>query len=257
MSKGWNHEIHATSPPFVSPAEHPAFEILAQGTSKGAEARTIGNWFPDCRHIASLLTDPLAPFRHISRKEDRPLGFQITMSNPQWAGEAELQGALQELCGIHPVPSNKIRQAVTVANKYSGEFKMVVYEIERFVKKAAVEDKVAGVFVMDSLCRQHSKERETFAKRFAIRLKDTASFLLKLSAKDRGTFLRLLEEWHKREVFPSSSLQGVAALFGVTLSETLQDTASAQGEAAAETAEQCEQAGRKRALEGSSSNSRP
>eukprot|EP01031_Cornospumella_fuschlensis_P038145 gene38145-46351_t len=175
------------------------------------------------------------------------------MSKPQWAGEAELQGALQELCGVYPVPSSKIRQAVTVANKYCAEFKMVVYEIERFVKKAAAEDKIAGVFVMDSLCRQHSKERETFAKRFAVRLKDTTSFLLKVSAKDRSTFLRLLDEWQRKEVFPASSLQAVATLFGAQpfaepgSSSRPADSAERAGDSAEPLGEL---AGRKRALEG-------
>lgn len=108
-----------------------------------------------------------------------------------WSGEAELQTALRELCGSYPVAASKIRQAVTVANKYSQEFKMVVYEIERFIKKAAMEDKIAGVFVIDSLCRQHSKERETFAKRFALRLKETFGFLAKIPSRDKAKLLFL------------------------------------------------------------------
>lgn len=132
------------------------------------------------------------------------------MSAKPWSGETELQAALQDLCGQYPVPASKIRQAVTVANKYSTEFKMVVYEIERFIKHAQLEDKIAGVFVMDSLCRQHSKERETFAKRFAVRLKDTASFLTKISGKDKAAWTRFVEEWRKKDVFPASLLSAIA-----------------------------------------------
>lgn len=132
---------------------------------------------------------------------------QASMSSKPWSGETELQAALQELCGQHPVPASKIRQAVTVANKYCAEFKMVVYEIEKFVKRVPVDDKIAGIFVMDSLCRQHSKERETFAKRFAVRLKDTLGQLAKIGPKDRATLQRFVEEWRKRDIFPSSALQ--------------------------------------------------
>lgn len=83
---------------------------------------------------------------------------------------------------------------------------MVVYEIERFIKKANNDDKIGGVFVIDSLCRQHSKEREIFAKRFSIRLRETMSFLQKTSSQDKATLTRLLEEWRKKSVFPPDSL---------------------------------------------------
>eukprot|EP00981_Chlorochromonas_danica_P009543 scaffold2727_cov161-Ochromonas_danica.AAC.6 len=154
-----------------------------------------------------------------------------------WSGEAELQTALRELCGSYPVAASKIRQAVTVANKYSQEFKMVVYEIERFIKKATTEDKIAGVFVIDSLCRQHSKERETFAKRFALRLKDTFGFLAKIPSRDKAKLLflicqfyalkslifmgiqvvlqRFVEEWRKKEIFTPSLLQAIAPIVGI------------------------------------------
>lgn len=107
-----------------------------------------------------------------------------------WAGEQELQSVLQELCGHRSnVPSSKIRQVVSIANKYVSDFKMVVYEIEKFIKKAANEDKMSGLFVLDSLCRQHSKDRETFAKRFGIRLKESISYFNKVTSKEKVDML--------------------------------------------------------------------
>jgi hypothetical protein len=153
------------------------------------------------------------------------------MAAKTWSGEKDLQAALQELCGQHPVPASKIRQAVTVANKYSHEFKMVVYEIERYIKKAANEDKVAGVAVLDSLCRQHSKERETFAKRFALRLKDTMIYLSKIPSRDKSTLYRYIEEWRKKETFPLSLLQTVAPIVGLALeSIDLSETSASSGD---------------------------
>ena len=112
--------------------------------------------------------------------------INTAMSGKPWSGEQELQTVLQELCGHKSnVPSSKIRQVVSIANKYVTDFKMVVYEIEKFIKKSANEDKMSGLFVLDSLCRQHSKDRETFAKRFGIRLKETISYFYKVSNEEK------------------------------------------------------------------------
>lgn len=107
------------------------------------------------------------------------------MSSKVWAGEEELQKSLQELCGQGSVSTVKVKHVVTTANKYFSDFKMVVYEIEKFVKKANSEDKLAGIYVIDALCRQHSKEKDVFAKRFSIRLKETFDYLRKLPSKDK------------------------------------------------------------------------
>jgi hypothetical protein len=106
------------------------------------------------------------------------------MSKP-WAGEEELQTALQGLCGQYPVPNSKVKNVTVVANKYVSDFKMVVYEIEKFLKKANNEDKVGGIFVIDMLCRQSGKEKDIFAKRFAVRLKETIGYLTKIPNPDK------------------------------------------------------------------------
>jgi len=107
------------------------------------------------------------------------------MASKAWVGEQELQKALQDLCGQTPVSSIKVKHVVATANKYFSDFKMVVYEIEKFIKKSNTEDKLGGIYVIDALCRQHSKEKDTFVKRFSIRLKETFDHLRKLSSKDK------------------------------------------------------------------------
>ncbi len=103
-----------------------------------------------------------------------------------WAGEAEMLRALHELLEYTSnVPTSKIRSIVSIANKNIADFKMVAYEIEKFIKKSDDNHKIAGLFVIDSLCKQHSKEREIFSKRFAIRLKEIFAHFAKLSQKDK------------------------------------------------------------------------
>ncbi len=109
------------------------------------------------------------------------------MSTKPWAGEQELQSALQGLVGTYPTPASKVKSIISVANKYANEFKMVVYEVERFIKKANNQDKIAGILVIDALCRQANKEKDVFAKRFAIRLKETVGFLTKMTSQDKVT----------------------------------------------------------------------
>jgi hypothetical protein len=102
-----------------------------------------------------------------------------------WAGEQEFPAALQNLGGQYPIPNSKVKNVVVIANKYSSDFKMVVYEIEKYIKKASNEDKVGGIFVIDMLCRQSGKERDVFAKRFAVRLKETIGYLSKAPNQDK------------------------------------------------------------------------
>ncbi len=108
------------------------------------------------------------------------------MSTKSWSGESDLLKALHELLDHHStVPTSKIRAIVSIANKHIADFKMVVYEIEKFIRKSDDHNKIAGLFVIDSLCKQHSKERDIFSKRFALRLKDTFSYFSKLTTKDK------------------------------------------------------------------------
>jgi hypothetical protein len=106
-----------------------------------------------------------------------------------WLGEGELQNALAELSGQHPVPSSKIKHIVSIAFKYQNEFKMVVYEIEKYIKKASGNDKIGGLFVIDFICQQSrnnfGKEKDLFSNRFSIRLKETINYLEKCGPKDK------------------------------------------------------------------------
>eukprot|EP00599_Poterioochromonas_sp_BG-1_P007202 CAMPEP_0173151564 /NCGR_PEP_ID=MMETSP1105-20130129/11657_1 /TAXON_ID=2985 /ORGANISM="Ochromonas sp., Strain BG-1" /LENGTH=194 /DNA_ID=CAMNT_0014066967 /DNA_START=74 /DNA_END=656 /DNA_ORIENTATION=- len=86
---------------------------------------------------------------------------------------------------------------------------MVVYEIERFIKKANNEDKIGGLYVLDMICRQSGKEKDIFAKRFAVRLKETIGYLTKVSNQDKAGIHKVLEEWKRNHIFPSDVLSTI------------------------------------------------
>lgn len=111
------------------------------------------------------------------------------MSSRSWPGEQEMQSTLSLLCEQLPASISTIKKVVAAAFKYQNEYKMVVYEIEKFIKKSAAEYKLGGLFVMDAVCRQSKqasgRDKDQFCQRFALRLPETISFMEKSSVKDK------------------------------------------------------------------------
>ena len=107
-----------------------------------------------------------------------------------WSGEAEFQGYLNELNGItQPPPASKIKSIVSFAMKNSTEFKMIVYDIEKWMKKAENNDRISGVYIIDSLCRAYrsqckDKSKDVFSNRFVTRLNEIFMLLSGLSKND-------------------------------------------------------------------------
>ena len=89
-----------------------------------------------------------------------------------WKGESELSGALQALVGCQSPSPDLIKKASQTALKFQSEYKMVVFEVEKFVKRAVASDKLSGILVMDSICKSaHSKEKDVLCARFGSRMK--------------------------------------------------------------------------------------
>ena len=88
-----------------------------------------------------------------------------------------------------------IHQCVATAFKLQKEFKLVVYAIEMFIKKSKVDDKLGGLFVLDALCREsrsrYGKDKDVFSNRFKLRIKETITFLDRVSVKDKVRFYRI------------------------------------------------------------------
>jgi hypothetical protein len=112
-----------------------------------------------------------------------------------WPGDAEMVALFEKLCDrennhVKEFFSAKLKAVVNAAFKYQTEFKMVVYEVENFIKKAPAQNKIYGLYALDSICKksrsQFTKEKDIFSNRFAIRLKDTIGFLEKISEKEKA-----------------------------------------------------------------------
>lgn len=118
-------------------------------------------------------------------------------SGKGWSGEQEFTNALNDLNNAHPVPTSKVKVAVNVAMKYSNDFKMIVYDLEKWMKKSIISDRIAGIFVMDSICRgsraQHrDKSKDLFSLRFLTRLTEILGLMNGASDHDIVSILLLL-----------------------------------------------------------------
>ena len=98
-----------------------------------------------------------------------------------WSGEEELNVALNDLVGLRPAPASKIKVAVGLCMKHSADFKMIVYAVEKWMKRAAIGDRISGVYVIDSLCRGyrsiHGKDKDVFSNRFLTRINEIFQLL--------------------------------------------------------------------------------
>lgn len=135
------------------------------------------------------------------------------MPEKAWVGEHELVAALRALCSSQrPVASSKVKDAAKVAQEHVREYKLVVYSIEKFFKKARPEHRLPLVFVIDSLCkegRHPGGSHETFAGRFGLRMKtDTLPKMYEVPRSDRPTVDRVVASWRARGLFSLSSKEG-------------------------------------------------
>ena len=133
-------------------------------------------------------------------------------------GEAEIKEHLNDLINGKSSAS-KIKAACTLCFKYQQEYKLVVYEIEKFIKRVDIGDKLTSLYLLDAICRNsraqvnNNKDKDIFSNRFAIRLKETVASLQydSLSQADKLGCTKVFEEWRKRDIF-SSDLIPVTAL---------------------------------------------
>jgi hypothetical protein len=130
------------------------------------------------------------------------------MSKGKWNGEDEVKSVINELID-GPCTASKIKQACTVCLKFVNEYKMVVFEVERIVKKGTNGDKPTGVYLIDAICRnsrsQFGSHRDLYTTRFSLRIKETLGSIdfTSLIPIERSSLYRIFNDWRKRDLFSS------------------------------------------------------
>jgi CID domain len=78
----------------------------------------------------------------------------VSIMSHNWPGESELNAAMAAFVKKRPIAASNVKAATKIALKHAAEYKMVVYCIESFIKKASNMDKLCGIYVIDAICRQ-------------------------------------------------------------------------------------------------------
>lgn len=135
----------------------------------------------------------------------------------QWKGESDFAKGFQNF-NLSTLNS-KIKEMCHLCLKYALEYKMVVHEVERFIRKSNnLSEKVAGLYLIDAICKasraQYGKEKEVFAKRFSQRLLETIKSVPfdKVSTNEKQRINRMFGEWTKAEVFPPNCIPSSSIL---------------------------------------------
>jgi len=104
--------------------------------------------------------------------------------------------------------TNSVKVATKMCLQHQKEYKMVVFEVERFMNKASEAARMGAMYVLDLLCRKEAtgKSKENFCARFASRMKQIFAVLEGVSEGNRLIVAKLVYQWRKRAVFPSDCM---------------------------------------------------
>lgn len=112
------------------------------------------------------------------------------MSNKNsWNGEEDFARALSDLCGKgNNLNASKIKQVVNIAFEHKHHYKLVVYDVEKWMRKIPVEERLQGIYVVDGICRHcrqlHVKEKDYYSLRFLHRINEIISLFGTSSESD-------------------------------------------------------------------------
>jgi hypothetical protein len=128
----------------------------------------------------------------------------------EWAGAANIQKTLKDLGSSLPPSASRVKAVVNECLKHHKEFKYVVYELERFIRKAVNNDtRIVGLHVIDAVSRKSDaklgKDKDNITKRIVAKMKDILSHIIatQLSSSQSKSINKVMSEWTRRETFSS------------------------------------------------------
>ena len=154
--------------------------------------------------------------------------FTSTMND--WEGAVSLQSALKEVGKQFPPSGSKIGEVAKLCVKFSKEYKLVVHELERFIRKASsAQIKACGVFAIDAVLKYSaskapSRSDDKITKRIGEKMEQLLTHirLRDFDHAEESGVRRVFACWQVRAIFPES----VCALFRHLVSDD--DLAAAQ-----------------------------
>ena len=136
------------------------------------------------------------------------------MSTPELQALHEALTALTQLERGKAVSQTKVRAVAKACFAARDEYKLAVHQVEQFVKTAPAHCRLAGVYVIDAVCRRSKdqSQHDVFTPRFATQILATISALDDADLEDRQRLVKLVENWVKMRLFEGVDFESVAVI---------------------------------------------
>ena len=136
------------------------------------------------------------------------------MSTPELQALHEALAALTQLERGKAVSQTKVRAVAKACFEARDEYKLAVHQVEQFVKTAPAHCRLAGVYVIDAVCRRSKdqSQHDVFTPRFATQILATISALDDADLEDRQRLVKLVENWVKMRLFEGVDFESVAVI---------------------------------------------
>ena len=136
------------------------------------------------------------------------------MSTPELQALHEALAALTQLERGKAVSQTKVRAVAKACVAARDEYKLAVHQVEQFVKTAPAHCRLAGVYVIDAVCRRSKdqSQHDVFTPRFATQILATISALDDADLEDRQRLVKLVENWVKMRLFEGVDFESVSVI---------------------------------------------
>ena len=136
------------------------------------------------------------------------------MSTPELQALHEALAALTQLERGRAVSQTKVRAVAKACFAARDEYKLAVHQVEQFVKTAPAHCRLAGVYVIDAVCRRSKdqSQHDVFTPRFATQILATISALDDADLEDRQRLVKLVENWVKMRLFEGVDFESVSVI---------------------------------------------
>lgn len=136
------------------------------------------------------------------------------MSTPELKELHQELSSLAKLDKGKAVSQTKVRAVGKACFEARSEYKRAVQMVEQFVHKTPVHCRLAGVYVVDAVCRRSKdqSDRDVFAPRFGREILATIGALDDAELQDRQRLLKLVDNWVKTRLFGDVDFEAAAVV---------------------------------------------
>ena len=145
------------------------------------------------------------------------------MSTPELQALHDALTALTQLERGKAVSQTKVRAVAKACFAARDEYKLAVHQVEQFVKTAPAHCRLAGVYVIDAVCRRSKdqSQHDVFTPRFATQILATISALDDADLEDRQRLVKLVENWVKMRLFEGVDFEGFGLVMCIKVGSEL------------------------------------